>query len=325
MKTYKHLNKEERDLLAVLVSQGQSLRSIAQQLKRAPSTILREIKRNRPTRGRQLYFPHKAQERALWRHHHGHRRKRLKTLALRMEVMRFLMRGWSPEIISGRIKRQGRLPTISHEAIYQWIYSQAPHFFCCLPRAHPKRSSRFPGRRRRRFHIPGRVSIQERPAAINARHELGHWETDLIVGRGRQAIQVTVERSSRFTRLRRIPNKTAPVSSQALVATLKSLPPRLRRSMTYDNGGENAQHLRLKKAFGMDSYFCDPFHSWEKGTIENTNGLIRRFIPKQTDLGIIPKEDIRFIETWLNARPRKCLQFQTPAEFLENLGVALTG
>lgn len=325
MKTYKHLNKDERDILAVLLARGESLRSIARQLKRSPSTILREIRRHRPSRGPQLYFPHKAQERADWRHCHGHQRQRLKTFILRMEVMRLLMRGWSPEIISGRIKKEGRFPAISHEAIYQWIYARAPYLVCCLLRAHPKRYPRPHGLRRRRLHIPERVSIQERPLAIDSRREPGHWETDLIVGRGRQAIQVTVERSSRFARLKRLPNKTAPESSAALMETLKFLPPHLRRSVTYDNGGENAQHLRLKKELGISSYFCEPFHSWEKGTVENTNGLIRRFIPKRTDLGKIPEEDIQFVEAWLNARPRKCLQFQTPAEFLKNLGVALTG
>ncbi len=325
MKTYKHLIKEERDLIAVYLAQGYSLRLIANKLDRSPGTILRELRRNRPTRGRQLYLPHKAQERASARHHEGHKHKRLKTFALRLEIQKQLMNGWSPEIISGRIKKEGKLPPISHEAIYQWVYEEAHFLIGYLPRAHRRRYPKRHGRKHHKSHIPERVSILDRPQIIASRQETGHWETDLVVGQGREALQVTVERMSRFTRMIRLPDKTSHSSSRALMAMMSSLPPELRRSVTYDNGSENVEHVHLNRSLGMASYFCEPFHSWEKGTVENTNGLIRRFIPKGTNLATIPQEEIKRVETWLNTRPRKCLGFQTPAEFLKSLGVALTG
>ena len=251
-----------------------------------------------------------------------HARPRLMSHALRIEVERLLLKGWSPEIISGRLKRKDTF-CISHEAIYQWIYNEAPHLIGSLVRSRPAKVKRGFYKWHRRIKIPHRVSIQERPAAANARREPGHWETDLVVGQGRQALQVAVERTTRLTRISRTPDKTAQASSRALEEILVPVPLALRKSVTYDNGLENADHLRLQKRLGIKSYFCEPYHSWEKGTVENTNGLIRRFLPKRTDLSAVPDQQIQEIEKWLNERPRKCLGFQTPAEAVKELGVAL--
>jgi IS30 family transposase len=242
--------------------------------------------------------------------------------ALRIEVERLLLKGWSPELISGRLKKEGCF-TVSHEDVYQWIYKEAPHLIGSLVRSRPAKIKRGFYKRRRRIKIPQRVSIQERPSAVNSRKEPGHWETDLVVGRGRQALQVAVERATRLTRLKKTFDKTASQSSGALSEILGEIPPALRKSVTYDNGMENVDHVRLQETLGLKSYFCEPYHSWEKGTVENTNGLIRRFLPKRIDLSTVSDQRVRQIEDWLNERPRKCLGFKTPAEAVKDLGVAL--
>ncbi len=194
---------------------------------------------------------------------------------MQYEVEQMLKRGWSPELIAGRIKTHRRdLPSISHEAIYRWIYD---------------------------------------------------CRRDLIVGPGRAALQVAVERQFRYTRIAKIKDKSAQSSRTALEKMLFPIPAPMRRSITYDNGLENVQHSMLKKSLGVDSWFCDPYHSWEKGLAENTNGLIRRFIPKRTSIDDITDRQIQNIENWLNNRPRKVLNFKTPSEAFKNLGVALTG
>ena len=160
----------------------------------------------------------------------------------------------------------------------------------------------------------GRVSIQNRPPEINERSEAGHWETDLVVGRGKSALQVLVERKSRMVKLQKIHRKTALASRLALSSLLQNVPAPLRRSITYDNGPENQEHDLLNERMQMLSYFCEPYHSWEKGTVENTNGLILRFFPKRTNFDTIAESEIQQVESWLNQRPRKCLNYKTPAE-----------
>ena len=161
-KSFKHITKEERDLIAILVSQKKSIRVVGRQLGRSPSTILREIQRNRSQRGRQVYLPHKAQERANQTRKKSHKNKRLKSFSLQHDIEAMLMKKWSPKIIAGRLKRQGKDYACS-ESIYQWIYREAPHLIGFLPRTHPKRRQRR-FKRARRVRIPNRISIQQRPA-----------------------------------------------------------------------------------------------------------------------------------------------------------------
>lgn len=321
MTSYKHLNKEERDRLAVLRSKGWTLREIGEKLGRHYSVLSRELKRNGP---RGQYLPHKAQERAQVRRHTAHKRKRLKTYALRHDIEALLMGGWSPELAAGWLNRKSGGKVISHESIYRWIYGEAPHLAQYLVRRHKKR---FPKRhgKSRQLRIPSRVSIAERPLEINARSEAGHWEDDLMVSsRSAAALQVCVERVARLTRIKRIANKSAGASREATEAMLKAYPAKLRKSITYDNGLENIEHWKVNAALGTKSYFCEPYHSWEKGTVENTNGLIRRFLPKGTDFAKISDEQVERIEAWLNNRPRKCLGYRTPAEVFSAF-VALAG
>lgn len=311
---YTHLTKEERDKLAVLRSRGRTLREIADKLGRNIGTLSRELKRNN---SRGAYFPHKAQERAEKREVEAHKAKRLKTYALQHDIERMVMEGWSPEIVAGKLKRDNdEQAVISHEAIYQWIYTSAPHLIDCLPRAHRSRYPRCS--RRGKVRIPDRVSISERPAEVAIRVKPGHWETDQMVSKSSKlALQVCAERTSRLTRIKKVSDKTAAQSREALTTILKSYPKHLRQSITYDNGSENMEHGELNREIGTRSYFCEPYHSWEKGTVENTNGLIRRFLPKRTDFAKISEERIAEIERWLNNRPRKCLGFRTPAEVFD--------
>ncbi len=314
-KTYEHLKVEERDILAVLKSQGYSLREIAKVLDRSPSTLCRELKRNAPPVYTGYYLPHKAQQRADRRNHESHRRKRLKTDFIRHYVEAHIAIGWSPELIAGRLRREHPGLLISHEAIYQWIYEEVPSLIAFLVRAHRRRKHRGYSRKHKRSHIPQRISIHERPAEVLNRTQIGHWETDTISCRkSYQAVQVSVERKARYAKLAKLKAKTSRAMSVALTRRLSRYPAHLRLSITYDNGPENAEHTRTNQILGTSSYFCEPFHSYERGTVENTIGLVRRFLPKKTDLATISRDDLINIESWLNNRPRKCLGFKTPAE-----------
>ncbi len=309
---YRHLTKEERDKLSVLRSRGWKLREIGIKLGRNIGTLSRELKRN-GRRGQ--YLPHKAQERTESRAKVSHKKKRLKTYALRNDIEEQIMKRWSPEIISGRLRKlNGGKTVISCESIYQWIYREAPHLIGYLPRAHKKRYPKHHKMAKRSF-IPNRVSIEERPEKATRREEAGHWESDLVVSsKSKYALQVCVERKSRKTLIAKIGNKTVNESIFALENMLKNYPKNLRASITYDNGSENTGHERLNEIIGTKSYFCAPYASWEKGSVENRNGIIRRFFPKKTDFAKVENDKIKEVEFWINNRPMKCLGFQTPAE-----------
>ena len=314
-KTYRHLSPNERDILAVLKSKGKSLREIATFLKRSPSTLSRELKRNAPPVYTGYYLAHKAQERANKRKHESHGRQRLKSDSTRRYVEKRLRLGWSPELIAGRLAIDRPGQAVSHEAIYQWVYEEATHLILSLVRAHRKRKHRGYSRKHKTSHIPERTSIQERPEAVHKRLHIGHWETDTISCRkSYQAVQVTVERKARYAKVAKLKTKSARAMSIALTRRLSRYPTELRLSITYDNGPENAEHIRTNKILGTRSYFCEPFHSYERGTVENTISLVRRFLPKKTNLAKISQVHLSKIEYWLNNRPRKCLGFKTPAE-----------
>lgn len=309
---YKQLSKYERDKLSVLRSKGLKLREIAFKLNRSPSALSRELKRNNSRVG---YFPHKAHEKAEKRLRESHRKKRLKTYALRLKIEEKIIEGWSPEIIAGELKKlNGGKSVISHESIYQWIYREAKYLSGYLVRGREKRYPRN-HKRYRGEKIPNRTSIKKRPKKATKRKEAGHWESDLMTSSAsKAALQVNVERVSRYTKVNRLKNRTSRENRRALFMSLKDYPSQVRRSITYDNGSENVEHEILNKDLGTKSYFCQPYHSWEKGTVENTNGLVRRFFPKRSDFAKISNERIQEVEDWLNNRPRKCLGFKTPAE-----------
>ncbi len=321
MKTYKHLNKEERRILARLLKQHESIRTIAKIIGRSHTTISREINRNLTSR---YYHPLHAEFVARVRQWECHRRERLKTKALKRKIESWLRQKWSPEIIAGRFKREQGKHVISHEAIYQWLYMEAPHLVRFLPRHHPQR--RWYHIDRSKCLIMGRIHVSKRTQQANLRKELGHWEADLLEGgKGQSALKVTVERKTRFTKLAKVPNKSALASYRALKHIFSSVPSSLLRSVTYDNGLENSLHRQINSLFNIQSFFCSPGHSWEKPSVENTNGIIRWFLPKSTNLDTISDHQILRIERWLNSRPRKCLNFLTSAEALKIASGALTG
>ena len=303
--------------MSFMLAGGKSLRQVGFYLGRSPSSLSRELRRN-VKKGR--YRPHLAHQTALRRRHETFRKKSIlqSNLELRKKVVSGLREGWSPEIIAGFLKKEAAGKTVVNvETIYRWIYSYDKSLIKHLVRSHPKRRPRWARPWPNRL-IPERVSITNRPMEINLRQGAGHWEADLVCGGGRPALQVVVERKTRYVRLLKIPNKTSQASYEALVNLLSIYKPSLRQSITYDNGFENCLHREVNARLGSRSYFCEPYHSWEKGTVENTNGLIRRFLPKKTKFGTVSPLQIKKVEDWLNNRPRKCLGFQTPAEALRS-------
>lgn len=313
--TYKQLKIEEREKIAIFRAQGKPAREIARLLGRDHSTVLREIARNGAPVNHGYYLPHRAQERSKTRKQESGKRKKLKSKFIRRYVREKLKIGWSPEQIAGRISVDIPEVTISHEAIYQYIYAKAPHLRKYLARRHRKRLSKKYSRKHQSSRIPYRVSIAERPPHINERSEFGHWETDSAVSKKNDVrINILVERKSRFVQITKMRNGSSRATRYAIIEKLSQLSAHARKSITYDNGFENFHHHRVNKILGTLSYFCHPFHSWEKGTVENTIGLIRRFIPKGTDIAPLQKRTIKRIENALNGRPRKCLGFRTPAE-----------
>lgn len=316
MKTaYQQLKIGDREKIAIFRAEGKPIRAIAKELGRHHSTILREIVRNGAPINHGYYLPHRAQERSRFRKQEAGKRKRLKSKALRYYVIERLKLGWSPEQIAGRISVDFPETTISHEAIYQYIYADALHLRKYLARWHRKRLFKRHSKKHQRSHIPNRISIDERPASINDRIEFGHWEADSVVSKqDTSRLNVLVERQSRLVQITKMNNGSPNTTRYAISQRLLPLPIHARKSITYDNGFENLQHERINRILGTRSYFCHPFHSWEKGSVENTIGLIRRILRKGTAIAPLQNRTMRRIENLLNDRPRKCLGFRTPAE-----------
>lgn len=324
---YNHLTPEERDCIAVLLAEGVSFGEIGRRLGRNKSSISREVRRNGPQGRRGAYFSHSAQERSAARWESSHKKERLKSAALREYVEAKIALGWSPELVAGRIGIESPGLSVSHEAIYQYIYADARRLIRHLVRGGWERKRRGYSRKHGRPHIPDRVDISERPDAVALRKEPGHWEADLMEsGRvGKSAVNVLIERVSRLSFLTKVASGKSDESSSAVIRRLSGEPQGMRRSVTYDNGSENVEHERVNARLGTVSYFCAPYHSWEKGTVENTVGLVRRFLPKKTNLDTVGDDSIVEIERWLNNRPRKCLGYKTPLEVYNELSVALAG
>jgi len=324
-KTYTHISHFERGrIFQWLHYEKLSIREIARRLNRSHSTISREVRRNVHRVYLHLYYPNVAQSKAEYRLKTRAQRYRLKTDALRNHVVDRLKAGWSPEIIAGRLGLSSDLPYVSHEAIYQYIYKESPDLIQYLARHHKKRKPKYPYRKKR-SNIIGKTMINERPEHIDDRIEFGHWESDSIESSTRKGgLNVLVERSSRLTHITKLDSKNSLTTKKAIQKRLKNHPSALVKSITYDNGPENARHLEINKALKAESYFCLPYHSWEKGAVEQVNGLIRRYIPKKTNISLISVTEINKIEKLLNNRPRKCLNYKTPYEvFREQRGALL--
>jgi len=312
---YKHVTAEERRLIYRWRKEGEALREIARRLDRDVGSISREVARNTGRRG---YRPKQAQQKAQAQsRREGPRRF---TKAVRADAEARLKEGWTPEIISQRARLEGR-PHVCKETIYKHVYADAKAggaLWKNLPRAKRKRRRRCPRQDGRgRGLIPNRRMIDTRPAEVETRHTVGHWEGDLINGaHGTGNLATLVERSSRFTRVGRTDSKEAKEVTRKICALFKPLPQKSRQSLTLDNGKEFARHEEIALNTGMDVYFANPYHSWERGTNENTNGLIRRLYPKKSSFARIGRTELKRIDTFLNDRPRKCLGWMTPREKL---------
>ena len=321
--SYTHLSSNERYVISHLVLYGLSLREISRRLQRHHSTISREIKRNRPTYADDaVYWYEPAQEFADQRKRIPHHWIRKSNAQLMYYVKCKLMQDWSPEEITGRLIADypnNELMRVSHETIYLWIYSDAingGNLYTHLRRLHKKR------RKQRHYGscrglIPGRVSISERPEAVETRERFGDWEGDTVEGaKGSGGIASHVERKSRYLVAAKLSDKTANTMTIASIKAFKRIPKVMRKTLTVDNGKEFSQFKQLEEKTGFCIYFADPYSAWQRGSNENTNGLIRQYFPKGTNFRDITNKDLALAVKKLNHRPRKCLNYQTPHEII---------
>jgi len=312
-KGYSHLSLAEREEIAINLEKGINQCEIAAILNRHPSTISREIKRNKSSIGAGKYRVSWAQYQANQRKKLSHKRKRIPQKRLRRFICKWLRNGYSPEIIAAKAYEKNERWKTNYETIYQWIYNDRYDLIPFLTRSHKKRRKRGSGKQKHCSKIPNRVMIEKRPDYINLRSKIGHWEIDTAISRkSKAAIMVLAERRTRYVIIKKLPAKTAFCMHTATVKCFQILPSKVRGSITYDNGLENALHGYTNKVLGIKSYFCNPYHSWEKGTVENLIGIIRRFYPKKTDWKNVTQWDLNKVARFINNRPMKLLGFKTP-------------
>ena len=328
---YSQLGFDERVLIGHLHADGLSNRKIARRLGRSASTVGRELLRG--VMPRQSYDPAQADLRAKQRRRAFCRLKMVRQPDLQDYVWQRLAMGQSPEQISGRLTRDATSMQISHESIYRFIYarhahkmthrhhqSPLPNWKQLLPQARTKRGKRRKGGGPTMNSFVDYISIDQRPAAINARSTPGHWEADLMAFRqNSQFILVAHERLSRRAFIHRQPNKTARAIHETLTKILRKLPKNMRQTITYDNGPEFALHHKINADLGTQSYFCHIRSPWEKGGVENTIGRLRRHLPRPTDVKAMTQKNINAIVDAYNNTPRKCLGYLTPNEVFDTL------
>ena len=316
------LQRPEREEISRGVAAGESLRSVARRLGRAPSTISREIERH----GGPAAYRAETADAAAWQRAARPKRGRLLAYGrLRRVVTQWLEADWSPQQIAVQLRR--RFPDdprmhVSHETIYRALYVQARGALKRELVAHLRRAQRY---RRPRAHAraargPGQlvdiVTLAERPPSADTRAIPGHWEGDLLKGKVGTQIITLVERQSRFVLLLRLPAADSATVVDALARRITRLPAALQQSLTWDRGKEMAQHQRFTVATGVQVYFCDPQSPWQRGSNENTNGLLRQYFPKGTDLSTVTQRELDVVARKLNTRPRQTLDWHTPAEVL---------
>ena len=345
MPGYRHLSLEDRVAIEKMGADGLSLRQMARRLGRAPSTVSREVRRGvfsadavgtayKPYRDPRLrsactvsdpvYIASWAQRRADQRKARCHQTRKMRSDRLVAYACDKLRAGWTPQLIAGRARRDhpGDLEmAVCAETLYAWVYSPAQahrRLTDYLPRAHRTRRKK-QGRRVTRTAPPGRTPIDQRPAGADDRTELGHWEGDSIVGATKDhAVRTEVERKTRYLMARKVTGTTSQSALDAQTDMFTGLPPAARKSTTCDNGPEHAKHATLAARLGTTTYFARPYHSWERGTNERTNGLIRRYFPKRTDFAAVSDDDLQAAVTEINNRPMALLDYRTPAEAFQD-------
>jgi transposase, IS30 family len=310
---FKQFTESDRAVLAQLLALKVPKQEIAQRLGKHRTSVDRELARNTGPLG---YIAIEAQQRALVRRRLPRRRAKLSDPRVREYVEQGLEQCWSPDQIAGRSRREfPRDPPrqLSHQTIYNWMNRsrQRDQWRSLLRFGRRRRKRPEPGR------LPGAVSIEGRPHVVDLRRRFGDWEGDTIVGRGCQGGLVSlVERKSGYTLLARVDDRRAATVRRAAQQRLATLPRHLRRTMTFDNGKEFAEHELLAAATGMSIYFARPYCAWQRGTNENTNGLVRQYLPKGTDLTAYSHHEVAALQSSLNGRPRKRLGYLTPREVL---------
>jgi len=317
MRAYQQLTQEQRYQIYALKQIGHNQTEIANELGVDKATISRELKRNTGGKGYRPKQAHRLSQ---------ERRKKAKgriTASTWQLVEEKLQADWSPEQISGWLLRN-KAVRISPEWIYQYVYAdyRAGGALYQHLRSQKKRRKRLRGRDRR-GQLPDRRMIDERPQIVQERSRIGDWEVDTLIGTGhQQAIVTLTERKSRFALLGRVSKRSADLVAQMVVQLLKPFQG-MSETMTGDNGKEFARHAEIATALDLDFYFAHPYSSWERGSNENMNGLVRQYLPKKTDFSQVTSADLVWIMDRLNLRPRKCLGFRTPFEVFFNQPVAL--
>lgn len=322
---YPHLNLDERRKLAKWRDAKMPILEIADRLGRAPSTIYRELKRN-AFQDAELpsldgYYAVAAQD--MYERRRALHRKLVIHPELKAAVEEALRSGWSPQQIAGRMRLERHAIRVSHETIYRFAYSKAgrdEQFYRHLPEHRRRRRPRG-YRRQNRTHIPDIQSLSNRPERISERVEFGHWECDLMMFRkehGKINVTSLVERVSRYAVVMRNEDRQSKPIMEALIQGLAALPTDARQSITFDRGTEFSAWRHLKAGIGADAWFCDPQAPYQKGTVENTNGRLRRYLPRSTETTALTNRNLRSICHRLNSTPRKCLGYRTPAEVFES-------
>ncbi len=336
----RYLSMSEREEIFAGVERGESIRRIAEAMGRAPSTVLRELRHNMRHQLYRSRSPFSQRRSRPWNYRPSAAHERMKRLASRPKTAKLaknaqlrdlvqakLVEKLSPEQISRQLRRQfpdDAEMRVSHETIYQSIYVQGRgalrrELAVCLRTGRALRRPHRKGRERR-GRIPNMINISERPAEVEDRAVPGHWEGDLIIGKqGRSAIGTLVERKTRYLILMHLKGQSAEEVEKAMVAATKRLPETLWKSLTWDQGSEMRNHAKISVATNLEIYFCDPAKPWQRGSNENTNGLLRQYFPKGTDLSVHSPEDLDFVSAQLNRRPRKTLNWLEPREVLAEL------
>ena len=321
--SYTHLTPVDRGRIQALLEEGKTVSEIARALGRDRATITRERARNATGAG---YCAARAQRRYEERREACRKPRKLEHGPLRAHVFERILWGHTPEQVAGRLPLEhpeDPRMRISHEALYQALYrDERLHCLIAhLPQARPKRRKRGQGKTRRGPSIPNRVGIEERPAEVEGRERFGDWEGDTVVGaHQRGGLTTLVERKSRLLRACVCQTKDASAVARGIVQTLEEMPASWLKTLTFDNGTEFARHEDLAPALPVTVYFARPYASYQRGTNENTNGLLRRYFPKGYDLRALPQEQLDRVVEEINNRPRKTLGYRTPNEiFLEEL------
>ena len=319
MKHYSHLTAAQREKLCALRLEGQSMTDCALALGVNKGTVSRELKRNTATIAWGVYLPDRAENLYKGRRKACHPKVKMDSPIFRKKVVLMLQKGWSPETVGGRLTQQGEKRSISHETLYDWIYESAigkrDTLSEYLPRGHKKRRKKR-GRGVHAARVEGRVFIEARSKEANDRSEFGHYESDSVLCAWREAVNTLVERMTRRVTITKLCDKTAAATATALTTRLKD---ELVKSITADNGPENAAHEEVAATLNAPFFFCHPYHSWEKGTNENRNGVIRRYLPKDADLSKWSQDELDEIAEDINTTPMKCLGYRTPNEVYSQL------